>query len=95
MKNPFPSPPPAVSREQEYLAQIQGHGKGSRPLYVPPAEVVVTDFKMPFDSMILFMIKWGLAAIAAFLIVGGCVFGFFFGLAELARLVEAAWGKAK
>lgn len=33
------------------------------------SHVVVTDFDMPFGSMVGFMIKWALAAIPAFLIL--------------------------
>ena len=32
-------------------------------------EVVVTDIKMPFGSMVVFMIKWALASIPAFIIL--------------------------
>jgi hypothetical protein len=34
------------------------------------AEVVVADIKMPFWSMITFMVKWVIASIPAFLILG-------------------------
>ena len=34
-----------------------------------PQRVVVTDIKMPFMSMLVFMIKWSLAAIPAVIIV--------------------------
>lgn len=37
-------------------------------------EVVVTDIKMPFGSMVAFMIKWALAAIPAFIILAGLWF---------------------
>ncbi len=32
-------------------------------------EVVVTNIKMPFTSMVLFMIKWVIASIPAFIIL--------------------------
>ena len=32
-------------------------------------EVVVTNIKMPFMSMVVFMIKWAIAAIPAFIIL--------------------------
>jgi hypothetical protein len=32
-------------------------------------EVVVTDVRMPFWSMVAFMVKWAIAAIPAFLIL--------------------------
>ncbi|WP_305906456.1 hypothetical protein Q9L42_001130 [Methylomarinum sp. Ch1-1] len=33
-------------------------------------EVVVTDIRMPFMSMVVFMVKWVIASIPAFLILG-------------------------
>ena len=32
-------------------------------------EVVVTDIKMPFFSMVVFMVKWVIASIPAFIIL--------------------------
>jgi hypothetical protein len=32
-------------------------------------EVVITDIKMPFFSMVAFMVKWTIAAIPAFIIL--------------------------
>ena len=32
-------------------------------------EVVVTDIKMPFGSMVIFMVKWVIASIPAFIIL--------------------------
>ncbi len=32
-------------------------------------EVVITDIKMPFWSMVVFMVKWAIAAIPAFIIL--------------------------
>jgi len=32
-------------------------------------EVIVTDVKMPFLSMVVFMIKWAIASIPAFIIL--------------------------
>ena len=40
-------------------------------------QVVVTDIQMPFISMVVFMVKWALAAIPAFLILGGIITGLF------------------
>lgn len=34
------------------------------------SRVVVTDIKMPFWSMVVFMVKWAIAAIPAFIILG-------------------------
>jgi CHASE2 domain-containing sensor protein len=42
-------------------------------------EVVITDIKMPFGSMVVFMVKWAIAAIPAFIIlafIGMFVVGF-------------------
>lgn len=33
-------------------------------------QVIVTDIKMPFLSMVAFMVKWAVAAIPAFIILG-------------------------
>ena len=38
-------------------------------------QVVVTDIQMPFISMVVFMVKWALAAIPALLILGGIISG--------------------
>ncbi|MEH6555895.1 hypothetical protein [Pseudoalteromonas tetraodonis] len=35
-------------------------------------EVVITDIKMPFWSMVGFMVKWAIAAIPAIIILGVC-----------------------
>lgn len=46
--------------------------------------VVVTDVRMPFWSMVIFMVKWAIAAIPAMLIlatVGALCFALFTGLA--------------
>lgn len=32
-------------------------------------EMIVTDIRMPFASMVIFMIKWAIAAIPAFIIL--------------------------
>jgi hypothetical protein len=36
----------------------------------PKTEVVVVDVKMPFLSMVTFMVKWVIAAIPALIILG-------------------------
>ncbi len=44
------------------------------------AEVIVSDIRMPFWSMVIFMIKWAVAAIPAFIIlaiIGAVVTGLF------------------
>jgi hypothetical protein len=38
--------------------------------------VVVTDIDMPFLSMVTFMVKWALASIPAFLILGAIFLAF-------------------
>ena len=43
-------------------------------------KVTVIDIKMPFFSMMIFMIKWAIAAIPAFIIIGiiaSALFGIF------------------
>ena len=42
-------------------------------------EVVVTNIKMPFGSMVVFMVKWAIATIPA-LIILSVVGSFFFGI---------------
>lgn len=48
-------------------------------------EVVVSDIKMPFMSMVVFMIKWAIASIPAFIILSilfgimSLIFGGFMG----------------
>lgn len=42
-------------------------------------EVIVTDIKMPFLSMVVFMVKWALAAIPA-LIILFVIFGILSGI---------------
>ncbi len=51
----------------------------------PPQKVTVTDIDMPFGSMVVFMLKWALAAIPATLIlmfVGGVAFVVLGGFAQ-------------
>ncbi len=36
----------------------------------PQRQVIVTDIRMPFWSMVTFMVKWVIASIPAFLILG-------------------------
>jgi len=46
-------------------------------------EVVITDIKMPFLSMVVFMVKWAIAAIPAIIILailGMMIMGFLQGL---------------
>jgi hypothetical protein len=42
------------------------------------SEVVITDVKMPFGSMVLFMVKWAIATIPALIllsVIGSITFG--------------------
>lgn len=48
-------------------------------------EVIITDVKMKFGSMVVFMLKWTLASIPAFLILAvgaGLIYGFIAALAN-------------
>lgn len=48
-------------------------------------EVVITDIKMPFWSMVVFMVKWAIAAIPAIIILsllGAILIGFLGGLSR-------------
>ena len=58
----------------------------------PFTEVSVVDVKMPFGSMVLFMVKWALASIPAFFIlfVFGLILGALFGGVGLLTLGHAA-----
>lgn len=76
---------PAVRTQTDFAANsirsLMSEYPGAQP-------VVVLDLKMPFNSMIMFMIKWALASIPALLIL--MVIGFFAaaifgGLAGLSR----------
>jgi hypothetical protein len=46
-----------------------------------PQQVVVKDIRMTFGSMVIFMIKWSIAAIPAMIILGfiGAIIGLVFG----------------
>ncbi|GEM_PF-3545609 len=52
-----------------------------------PQDVIITNIKIPFFSLVGLMIKWGLAAIPALLVLGviggGLVIGVQFGLETL------------
>jgi len=63
----------------------------------PRQEVTVTDVRMPFWSMVVFMVKWAVAAIPALIILvvltalfWSGVLGFFVSLGSLARQSTAA-----
>jgi hypothetical protein len=52
-------------------ADISGAPPPPAPIVeiVPPQPVIVKDIEMPFGSMVVFMVKWSLASIPAFLIL--------------------------
>jgi hypothetical protein len=39
-----------------------------------PKEVIITDIRIPFGSMVVFMLKWAIASIPAALLLAGIVF---------------------
>lgn len=49
--------------------------------------VIITDIKMPFFSMVIFMIKWVFAIIPAVIIVGAIIAVLIFGANELANIL--------
>lgn len=80
-----PDPRPAMRSQSDFAAHSI---KALMSEYTGAQPVVVLDLKMPFNSMIMFMIKWALASIPALLIL--MVIGFFSaailgGLAGLSR----------
>lgn len=58
---------PAIAREPHGRALLALDPEVSTALI---ARVTVVDVDMPFGSMVSFMVKWSIAAIPAFLIVG-------------------------
>jgi hypothetical protein len=52
-----------------------------------PAPVAVVDFDMPFGSMVVFLVKWALAAIPAMFIVGAIATVFWLGFLTLISVV--------
>jgi hypothetical protein len=61
---PKPGTPPPLPAE---AAPAPATPTAADPI---PLQVTVVDFGMPFGSMVVFMVKWILAAIPAFLILG-------------------------
>jgi len=51
-------------------------------------KVVVTDIKMPFFSMVVFMIKWMLAAIPAFIVIAIIVAVLSMGIGMVINMLE-------
>ena len=60
--------------------------KGPPPtqrIILNPQPVTIKDFDMPFGSMILFMFKWGLAAIPAIIMLAALVGGVIVAMGQL------------
>jgi ABC-type multidrug transport system permease subunit len=51
-------------------------------------KVVVTDIKMPFFSMVVFMIKWMLASIPAFIVIAIIVAVLSMGIGMVINMLE-------
>lgn len=101
-----PPPPvgPAVSPATETRPTVQR----SRPIdadpqpalgaSAQPAEVRIVDIRMPFLSMVVFMVKWALAAIPALLILvitGALLSGFLAGLVHSKASTSAAAARSE
>jgi hypothetical protein len=52
-----------------------------------PAQVTIVDFQMPFGSMVLFMVKWAIAAILAVLILAAIAAIFWIGCMAFVALL--------
>lgn len=71
--------------------------KPERPTSALPNRVTVVDFDMPFGSMIVFMLKWALAAVPALMVliaIGVLAFGVLSGLLLVGATVSPR-GQAK
>jgi hypothetical protein len=66
------------------MAEEQG-----RPPVQGPQHVVVTDVRMPFWSMVVFMVKWAIASIPAFVILVALSAALWLGVAGLLMSVAA------
>jgi len=55
-----------VNDEMEVASEDSGLALDSK---TPPVQVVVTDIRMSFVSMVVFMVKWVIAAIPALIIL--------------------------
>lgn len=69
--------PPAITPAG---AQVQQAG---HPTVVNVREVTVTDVRMPFGSMVVFMIKWAIASVPAGIVLAAIWFGLMFLLTAL------------
>ena len=84
-----PSDPIARAALSEELKRRATRIKNMTSAEVIPQQVIVTDIRMPFGSMVTFMTKWALASIPALLILAilgallaGVIAGMFGGLAR-------------
>ncbi|MEA3188440.1 MAG: domain 2 [Chthoniobacter sp.] len=80
----LPPEPPPIPASPKAVLQVPALPRTSVTLPDPAQLVVVTDIRMPFGSMVIFILKWTLAAIPAMLILGTIVamaWGFLFALA--------------
>lgn len=78
------SSPAPVLHGRDLLAPGEA-GRRPDPNAPPPARVSVVDINMPFGSMVVFMVKWAIAAIPALLILGvllAALSAFLFGIAR-------------
>lgn len=67
--------------------QIESTNLSGKNNFTTNQKVIVTDIKMPFLSMVFFMVKWVIASIPAFIILfilGAIFMGFIGGLAGIA-----------
>jgi hypothetical protein len=81
---PAPQPPPIPMPAPEAMAAPERISPAAPPT---PAQVTIVDFQMPFGSMVLFMVKWAIAAIPAMLILGAIVAIFWIGCLAFLALV--------
>ena len=86
-----PSPPEVPPGEPIPVAAVTEPQPPPVPVPMPepvaPAPVTIVDFQMPFGSMVIFMVKWVIAAIPALLILGALAAMFWMGCMALLALV--------
>lgn len=64
-------------------ARLGGASQGEKTMEANRTEVTVVDIRMPFWSMVVFMVKWAIASIPAIIIlvvIGAMIAGFMGGL---------------
>jgi hypothetical protein len=77
-----PQPPPVPMAEPVAAPEPVAPGGPQKP-----TPVTVVDFQMPFGSMVLFMVKWVIAAIPALLILGAIAAIFWIACVSLLALM--------